>query len=164
MTAGPNCKIRSSAIDRAWSFMRRASRSFDPQLGRFFQIDPMADQYHSLTTYQYAGDNPVLTNDPTGANLPRNITHGESGDNPTAEIQAVDESYGEEDAGNEPFYGGGGGGGGSGGGSPNGDDDSGTLIYEAGASGDLGSFASAYVALSNILGIPVQVLIPIWLQ
>jgi len=123
-------------------------RSFDPQVGRFFQIDPLADQYHSLTTYQYAGDNPVLTNDPTGANLPRGVTHGQSGDNPTEEVQAVDESYGEEDSGNEPFYGGGGGGGSGGGGSDGGAAliskcDDGLTIFTQNADGD-------WVATTNI--------------
>jgi RHS repeat-associated protein len=42
-------------------------RSLDPQLGRFWQIDPLADQYHFTSTYQYALNNPALYNDPTGA-------------------------------------------------------------------------------------------------
>jgi RHS repeat-associated protein len=41
-------------------------RTLDPQLGRFSQIDPLPDQFHSLTPYQYAGNNPVFYNDPTG--------------------------------------------------------------------------------------------------
>lgn len=39
-------------------------RGYDPALGRFMQIDPLAAQEEQL--YQYAGNNPVMFNDPTG--------------------------------------------------------------------------------------------------
>ncbi len=42
-------------------------RGFDPVLGRFHQVDPMADSYGSFSTYHYAGNNPINMNDPTGA-------------------------------------------------------------------------------------------------
>jgi RHS repeat-associated protein len=41
-------------------------RSFDPQLGRFAQIDPLADAFHFFSTYQYAINNPILFSDPSG--------------------------------------------------------------------------------------------------
>ncbi len=41
-------------------------RSFDPQLGRFGQIDPLSDRTNYMSAYQYAGNNPVNSNDPTG--------------------------------------------------------------------------------------------------
>lgn len=41
-------------------------RSFDPQLGRFGQIDPLTDRANYQSAYQYAGNNPVSANDPTG--------------------------------------------------------------------------------------------------
>ena len=34
-------------------------REFDPQLGRFFRIDPIAEKFCGLTPYQYASDDPV---------------------------------------------------------------------------------------------------------
>lgn len=42
-------------------------RSYDQQVGRFFQIDPMAGKFSSLSTYQYALNDPILSNDPSGA-------------------------------------------------------------------------------------------------
>jgi RHS repeat-associated protein len=41
-------------------------RGFDPQLGRFSQIDPMADRTHFFSSYAYANNNPISRNDPTG--------------------------------------------------------------------------------------------------
>jgi hypothetical protein len=35
-------------------------------LGKFLQLDPMADKYASATTYNYAFNNPVVINDPMG--------------------------------------------------------------------------------------------------
>jgi RHS repeat-associated protein len=42
-------------------------RSYDPQLGRFWQTDPLADIYSSLSPYQFAGNDPIAHNDVTGA-------------------------------------------------------------------------------------------------
>jgi RHS repeat-associated protein len=41
-------------------------RSYDPQLGRFAQIDPLADRSRSASTYAYCMDNPVLFADTRG--------------------------------------------------------------------------------------------------
>jgi RHS repeat-associated protein len=40
-------------------------RRLDPQLGRFDQIDPLSDRTNFFSAYQYAGNNPILMNDPT---------------------------------------------------------------------------------------------------
>jgi RHS repeat-associated protein len=44
-------------------------RNYDPALGRFHQVDPMATSFHNLTPYNYAGNNPVMNTDPSGAFL-----------------------------------------------------------------------------------------------
>jgi RHS repeat-associated protein len=50
-----------------WQMYETAFRSYDPQIGRFAQIDPEAEQFSFYSAYQYSMDNPVLFNDPTGA-------------------------------------------------------------------------------------------------
>ncbi|WP_041263628.1 RHS repeat domain-containing protein [Bernardetia litoralis] len=41
-------------------------RSYDAQLGRFWQVEPLADIYCGISMYQYAYNNPVSFNDPNG--------------------------------------------------------------------------------------------------
>lgn len=41
-------------------------RGYDPATGRMLQIDPYATMYASSTTYNYALNNPVMMNDPSG--------------------------------------------------------------------------------------------------
>jgi len=41
-------------------------RSFDPQLGRFWQPDPLSELFTDWAPYAYAKDNPILMNDPLG--------------------------------------------------------------------------------------------------
>jgi RHS repeat-associated protein len=42
------------------------NRMYDPQIGRFWQIDPLADINESYSSYSFANDNPLLLNDPLG--------------------------------------------------------------------------------------------------
>jgi RHS repeat-associated protein len=44
-------------------------RNYDPELGRFISVDPIASQSASLTPYHFAGDNPISFNDPTGLRM-----------------------------------------------------------------------------------------------
>jgi RHS repeat-associated protein len=41
-------------------------RNYDQTTGRFLAVDPMAEASASMTVYQYAGNNPVMMNDPMG--------------------------------------------------------------------------------------------------
>ena len=48
-----------------------AFRSHDPQLGRFWQVDPLAEASYSLTPYHFVSNNPLLFNDPYGLDTVR---------------------------------------------------------------------------------------------
>ncbi|TAE43152.1 MAG: hypothetical protein EAY69_11955 [Cytophagales bacterium] len=41
-------------------------RSYDGEVGRFWQVDKLADNFDSSTPYNYAFNNPILLNDPEG--------------------------------------------------------------------------------------------------
>jgi RHS repeat-associated protein len=41
-------------------------RSYDPQIGRFHQMDPIADLAEDWSPYTFANNNPILFNDPLG--------------------------------------------------------------------------------------------------
>jgi len=42
------------------------ARTYDPTLMRFTRTDPMAEKYYSMSTFAYAGNNPVSRIDPSG--------------------------------------------------------------------------------------------------
>ncbi|XHR97252.1 RHS repeat-associated core domain-containing protein [Mucilaginibacter sp. UC70_90] len=41
-------------------------RNYDAALGRWIAVDPVAESAESMTVYQYAGNNPIMLNDPLG--------------------------------------------------------------------------------------------------
>lgn len=41
-------------------------RSYDPQIGRLWQVDPLSEVTYNISPYVYANNNPILLNDPTG--------------------------------------------------------------------------------------------------
>lgn len=56
-----------------------AFRGLDPQLGRFWQVDPIAGIADAFSTFAFANNNPVLLNDPFGLvadSLPMVFTKG----------------------------------------------------------------------------------------
>ncbi len=42
------------------------NRNYDAALGRWIAVDPVAESAESMTGYQYAGNNPIMMNDPMG--------------------------------------------------------------------------------------------------
>lgn len=43
-------------------------RGYDPQLGRFWQIDAMFEDYEFISPYNFSLNNPIVYNDPSGLN------------------------------------------------------------------------------------------------
>lgn len=41
-------------------------RSMDPQIGRFWQVDPLSQMSYTFSPYAYGNNNPILFNDPLG--------------------------------------------------------------------------------------------------
>jgi RHS repeat-associated protein len=61
------------------------NRNYDAAIARFVGVDPAAESAESMTSYQYAGNNPVVFNDPLGdkANInlnPNGVMTGGSGE------------------------------------------------------------------------------------
>jgi RHS repeat-associated protein len=55
-------------VDFGLSWDESGARNYDPQLGRFLAVDPLADQENQegLTPYHFVSNNPVGANDPNG--------------------------------------------------------------------------------------------------
>jgi RHS repeat-associated protein len=43
-----------------------SARMYDPQIGRFWQQDPLAEMFENWSPYSFANNNPILFNDPLG--------------------------------------------------------------------------------------------------
>jgi len=55
-----------NAFQNLPDYYQTGARNYDPELGRFISVDPMAELSASLSNYHYAGNNPIMGNDPTG--------------------------------------------------------------------------------------------------
>ena len=56
-------------------------RMYDPQLGRFWQVDELAEANWEMSTYCFASDNPLRFNDPLG------LTDADPKDDPTGDMK-----------------------------------------------------------------------------
>lgn len=56
-------------------------RMYDPQLGRFWQVDELAEANWEMSTYCFASDNPLRFNDPLG------LTDADPKDDPTGKMK-----------------------------------------------------------------------------
>ena len=54
------------------------ARNYDPALGRWMNVDPLAEKYYNLTTYNYVADNPITNIDPDGNDIIFVVTKGDN--------------------------------------------------------------------------------------
>jgi len=64
--SGSELQNKEFSDGTGWEMYETQYRGFDPQIGRFGQIDPLADESNFSSTYQFASNNPISMNDPTG--------------------------------------------------------------------------------------------------
>jgi len=71
------------------------ARNYDPSLGRWMNIDPLAEKYYSNTPYNYVNNNPLNFVDPDGRSGEATIKKDSDG-NEYIEISSVMYFYGDE--------------------------------------------------------------------
>jgi len=72
MPAVPNKRLYNG--DSEWQndysnlpdYYQTFNRNYDAAIARFVAVDPEAESAESMTSYQYAGNNPIMMNDPMG--------------------------------------------------------------------------------------------------
>src|SRR5690554_1744072 len=57
------------------NFYDYGARNYDPEIGRWMNVDPLAELYESQANYDYSGNNPVRFVDFNGENYGVKITH-----------------------------------------------------------------------------------------
>jgi RHS repeat-associated protein len=51
------------------------ARMYDPRVGRWLTIDPLAGKYPFLSPYAFAGNNPIIFNDPNGEDIGETVKY-----------------------------------------------------------------------------------------
>lgn len=64
-----------SELNKTTGWYETPFRNYDAALGRLTSVDPMATKFASYSAYHYAGNNPVIFNDPTGADFTVTVPH-----------------------------------------------------------------------------------------
>jgi RHS repeat-associated protein len=67
-----------SEVNTVSGFYDLPFRNYDAALGRFFQVDPLSVYDHTISPFAYAGNNPIVNNDPSGLM----VDYSTSGENP----------------------------------------------------------------------------------
>lgn len=62
-------KYSGKEEQQEWAVYDFGARMYDPAIGRFGSIDPLADLYVDLTPYNYVANNPMLLIDPDGMEI-----------------------------------------------------------------------------------------------
>jgi RHS repeat-associated protein len=81
-----------------WEMYETGYRSYDPQIGRFNQIDPIAAAVACVSPYAYANNNPVYWNDPSGLQV------GKPQPTTAPDVDGIGYGGGGSGGGGNPYY------------------------------------------------------------
>ena len=66
-------------LDGVSQIYEYGARYFDPTIGKFTGVDPLADMYSGWSPYNYVKGNPILHTDPTGRSVDGEYERDEDG-------------------------------------------------------------------------------------